>query len=64
MTKKACGIYIDQAIVALEKMRSAVNDLPPDATISFLEAAQEVTKMLGRSIGEGICAITETKLHR
>ena len=60
MTKKACNIYLDQAIASLEKMRLAVNDdLPPDAAINFLEAAQEVASMLGLSIGEGICAISE-----
>lgn len=65
MTKKACNIYLDQAITSLEKMRSAVNDdLAPDAAVDFLEAAQEVIKMLGLSVGEGMCAISENSLGK
>jgi hypothetical protein len=60
MTKKACNIYLDQAITSLEKMRSAVNDdLAPDAAVDFLEATQDVTKMLGLSVSEGMSAISE-----
>lgn len=63
MRKEACNIYLNQAIASLEKMRSAVNDLPPDAAISFLEAAQEVAEMFGKSVGEGLCEIAEKKLR-
>ena len=61
MTEKACLIYLDQAIASLQKMRVAVNDLPPDAAVSFLEAAQEVDEMLGKSVATGMWTITQTK---
>lgn len=61
MTEKACLIYLDQAIASLQKMRVAVNDLPPDAAVSFLEAAQEVAEMLSKSVATGIWTITQTK---
>lgn len=61
MTEKACLIYLDQAIASLQKMRVAVNDLPPDAAVSFLEAAQEVAEMLDKSVATGMWTITQTK---
>ena len=61
MTEKACLIYLDQDIASLQKMRVAVNDLPPDAAVSFLEAAQEVAEMLGKSVATGMWTITQTK---
>ena len=65
MTKKACNIYLNQAITSLEKMRSAVNDeLGPDAAIDFLEAAQEVIQMLGLSVSEGMSAISKSSLGK
>lgn len=58
MTKKECNLHLDQTIAALEKMRSAMNDLPPDAAISFLEAAEEVNEILAKSVGVGMWTIT------
>jgi hypothetical protein len=61
MTNKACLIYLDQAIASLQKMRTAVNDLPPEAAVNFLEAAQEAAEMLGKSVATGIWTITKMK---
>jgi len=61
MNKEVCIVYLDQAIASLHKMRIAVSDLPPDAAVDFLVAAQEVADMLGKSVTRGMWTINETK---
>ncbi len=61
MIEKSCVIYLDQAIASLHKMCVAVNDLPPDAAINFLIAAQEVAELLSKAVATGMWTINETK---